>query len=132
MSASSSGLPRLALFRSSSRLAVLLNFLLLVCLMRLGEQLAAVGGHTPDYLLMHALGLTEDADYVEEMNAVPATGVLPHKRPEKPSAPNWETVRTTTGDLFNITWPVKKAATVEGQIVLGGLMMVRESASCIG
>lgn len=58
---------------------------------------------------------------VDEGDIVVRSGEKPGKR-----SVNWETVRTVNGELVNITWPVKRVASEEGDIILGGLMMVHE------
>ena len=50
------------------------------------------------------------------------------KKPEKRSAANWETVETLEGELVNISWPVKRVGSLDGDIILGGLMMIHERA----
>jgi Receptor family ligand binding region len=88
----------------------LINFLLLVCLISLTTCAKSAGS-----------GADAASNLVRSIQQ-PQT----NDRPAKRSATNWETVRTATGDFVNITWPVKRAASLDGQIILGGLMMIHE------
>ncbi|OQV15466.1 Metabotropic glutamate receptor 3 [Hypsibius exemplaris] len=103
---------------SSSRWGFLFNFLLLLCLISVTRSSSA------EELLLRSLRSSSPRERQEEEGQSSLT--KPRQQTDKRSAANWETVRTITGDFVNITWPVKRAATVDGQIVLGGLMMVHE------